>query len=70
MRTAKKASRDSSSAARNDCAAYSLSARKHRFLFREKTELNARQGEKIRNVFYMLRGKGDSDFPLYPLNNP
>ena len=43
---------------------------KYRFSFSREPKLNAKQGEKLRNAFYSLRGKGDSDFPLYPLNNP
>ena len=43
---------------------------KYWFLFSREPRLNAKQGEKLKNEFYMLRGKGDSDFPLYPLNNP
>ena len=36
----------------------------------EKPRHNAKQGENLRNDSTRLRGKGDSDFPLYPLNNP
>ena len=39
-------------------------AGKYGFSFREEPELNARQRGELGNELYMLRGKGDSDFPL------
>ena len=35
-----------------------------------RVKLIEKQGGELGNELYMLRGKGDSDFPLYPLNNP